>query len=86
MKIKIDCAENGDVLIDETKAPFDGKPVLIKTTLGWAEAWWMKGETLDYPEGTEYDGFMWVVLDDITTAMFDEVSEWVQLPKEQPNE
>jgi hypothetical protein len=71
---------HGSYVVDETKAPFDGNPVLIKTVLGVAEAWWATGEIHETHEETDHTGFEWVILDDTTTAMIDEIAFWMPLP------
>jgi len=67
--------------IDETKAPFDGKPVLVKTNTGIVEAWWCKAEITRDHEGIEdCTGFEWVCYDDKFTLELDEAKSWQPLP------
>lgn len=82
-KIEWDVAENGDIVIDETKAPFDGKPVMIKLGSGWIEAYWLPAERLHAwaLPGDDLDGFCWVCLDDTFQEEFDAAYEWCPLPK-----
>lgn len=61
-------------------APFDGNPVLIRTKIGWVEAWWCTGEKVDYQEGEEYEGFCWVCYDDEFQCELDDAIEWMPIP------
>ncbi len=63
-----------------TEAPFDGKPVLIRTKIGWVEAWWDKGRIETYIEGEEYEGWCWVCYDDKFQCELDDAIEWMPLP------
>jgi hypothetical protein len=62
-------------------APFDGKPVLIRTNTGWVEAWWDAGRTVQRHEGPEYEGFCWICYDDKFDVDLDEALEWMPLPR-----
>jgi hypothetical protein len=80
-KVKYDFAKNGDIELPEG-APFDGKPVLIKTNTGIVEAWWYLGgwseATPDHP--TEYDGWYWVCYDDQFHVELDDAKGWMPIP------
>ena len=64
-------------------APFDGKPVLIKTDTGIVEAWWFKGEygTPTYEGETNDEPAEWVCYDDKFQVEFNNVIEWMPIPK-----
>jgi hypothetical protein len=68
------------IIIDTSKAPFDGKPVLIKTNTGIVEAWWDNSPS-NY-EKDEY-GFCWVCYDNEFQLPIDYVYYWMPLPKEE---
>ncbi|MCR1347567.1 DUF2958 domain-containing protein [Acidithiobacillus ferrooxidans] len=64
--------------VDETRPPFDGKPVLIGTPDGIAEAVWKPASTKYTAEGAETNGFYWShATDDLD---LDEVRAWHPLP------
>ena len=60
--------------------PFDGKPVLIKTNIGWVEAWWCAGTRTETLEGVEYEGFCWVCYDDLFQCDLEEALYWMPIP------
>ena len=60
--------------------PFDGEPVLIKTRIGWVEAWWCAGTRTETLEGVEYDGFCWVCYDDLFQCELDDALYWMPIP------
>lgn len=68
--------ERGNFIIDPSKAPFDGKPILVKTSAGWAQAEWVK--PTGYGEDSE--GFYWDMLEDKDQLEIDEVKLWAPLP------
>lgn len=70
----------GSIILDMTKAPFDGSDVLVKIAAGWVEAWWDAGRTVRHVEVTETEGFCWVCLDDKFQAELDDVTDWLPLP------
>ena len=66
-----DCIAVGDseYAIDQSKAPWDSKPVLVKWSAGWWEAWWCA------------EDWMWIALDDNLQFELDDVSHWTPLPE-----
>lgn len=72
--------EQGDILLPRV-APFDGKPVLIKTNTGIVEAWWDHGEVRTDHEGNDDStGFEWVCYDSEFTCELDDVKCWMPIP------
>ncbi len=65
--------------IDQTKPPFDGKSVLIKTGSGIIEAWWSKGE-INMGNLHIKDDAEWVCYDDQLTEEFESATHWAPLP------
>ena len=82
--ITYDIDSKGNIVLPEG-APFDAAPVLIKLSSGWCEAWWDSGRKIEMQEGTEYDGFCWVCMDDEFQAELDDAKFWCALPKEPDN-
>lgn len=79
-KIEYSYDEESRSIVLPEGAPFDGKPVLIRTNTGWVEAWWEEGRMVETHESTEYEGFCWVCYDDKFDAELDEALEWLPLP------
>jgi hypothetical protein len=79
--VEYDFAKNGDIELPEG-APFDGKPVLIKTNTGVVEAWWCVGEwSVETPVSPrEYEGWFWVCYDDQFQVELDEAKAWMPIP------
>ncbi len=62
-------------------APFDGKPVLVRTSVGIVEAWWQKWTSTPTLENQEDgDGWYWVCYDDAFQLDMDDVLEWMPVP------
>lgn len=62
-------------------APFDGNPVLVRTSIGIVEAWWQawtSTPTLEDPY--DGDGGYWVGYDDAFQFELDDVLEWMPIP------
>jgi hypothetical protein len=79
---RIEYSENDKgYLIDATQAPFDGNPVLIQLAEGWAEAYWIGASSYEGPNGREFDGFCWCVMDDSSSEDIDSVEFWAPLPE-----
>lgn len=61
--------------------PFDGNPVLIKTSTGIVEAWWCKEERHPLHEDPDnVEGFCWVCYDDQFELELDDAKFWMTLP------
>ncbi|MDA8115367.1 MAG: DUF2958 domain-containing protein, partial [Acidithiobacillus sp.] len=70
--------DDDHLYVDETRPPFDGKPVLIDTPDGIAEAVWKPASTKYTAEGAETNGFYWShATGDLE---LDEVRAWHPLP------
>lgn len=78
-KVSYTCHPEGRIDLG-TEAPFDGNPVLIRTKIGWVEAWWDKGRIETYHEGEEYEGWCWVCYDDQFQCELDDAIEWMPIP------
>ena len=79
---KIEYGENAGRIEFPTGAPFDGKPVLIRTNTGVVEAWWKKGGWSEDPQYPLYDfsGFVWVCYGDKFQEELDDATHWMPLP------
>jgi hypothetical protein len=74
--------DRGNILLPNG-APFDGKPVLIRTASGLhVEAWWDHGRKVEAtpvsPE--DYEGWTWVCFDDAFQLDLDDAKAWSPLP------
>lgn len=79
-RIKYEYQKGNIVLPNE--APFDGKPVLIRTNTGIVEAWWDMGTvSTDYEGNDTSSGFQWVCYDDEFQCDLEDVIEWMPIPK-----
>jgi len=61
--------DDSRMVLNETIAPWNGKPVLVKWSAGWCEAWWCS------------EDWQWVALDDTLNFELDDVSHWAPLPE-----
>ncbi len=77
----IEYAYNRGNIVLPAEAPFDGKPVLVRTNTGVVEAWWQDwnpSPTLE--DSNDGDGWQWVCYDDEFTCDLDDVKEWMPIP------
>lgn len=79
--IEYDHTAAGGIILSK-EAPFDGKPVLIRTNIGVVEAWWDNGSwSEDTPIApAEFSGFCWVCYDDKFQCDLDEAVAWMPIP------
>lgn len=75
--------EDGSIVLPPGP-PFDGNPVLIKTKQGWVEAWWENLRRVDCGDTVEYEGFLWICLDDTLQKELEEIDYWAPLPGAAP--
>lgn len=71
--------EKGTILLP-LGAPFDGKPCLIKLASGWCEARWYAGYAIHDHNGSDWNGWCWVCMDDDFQAELDDPMCWAPLP------
>ena len=77
----IEYGENAGHIELPKGAPFNGKPVLIRTNTGIVEAWWMDWESVPLLEDPHNgEGWLWVCYDDEFTCELDDVLHWMPLP------
>ena len=81
LPIEYEHDDKGTILLPQG-APFDGKPVLIRTTTGVVEAWWDHGSwSDDTPVATaEFSGFCWVCYNDAFQVYLDDAKAWMPIP------
>lgn len=80
-KLTYDHDEKGNIVLPN-KAPFDGKPVLVRLAAGWCEAWWCEEPpSSSYPGEVNEGTFCWICLDDQFQAELDDVKDWLPLPE-----
>ena len=80
-KLRYKINEKGDIILPKEK-PFDGSDVLVRTTTGWVQAYWVPYQeyTTMYNNIDCDKGFYWVCYDDKFELELDEVLEWMEIP------
>lgn len=71
--------ERGNIKLPN-EAPFDGNPILLKTSEGVVQGWWCPQENGSYEDLNDGDGFCWVLLDGDKDIELDEATHWMPLP------
>lgn len=74
--------QNGDLIIDNHVAPFDGNPVLLNTSCGMVEAVWVPEERHHGMDGDEWEGFCFISIDGGLHELT-EVGLWMPAPEKE---
>lgn len=69
LKIRYD---EGSIILDESRQPFNGESVLIQTHTGIVEAFWDRGDD---------NWQQWICYDDMFRLELDEVIGWMPIPE-----